>query len=99
MMRDELGDLVVFLAVAEARSFTRAAARLGTSQSALSHTVRRLEARLGLRLLTRTTRSVALTEAGERLIENLRPALAEIDGRLAPLTALREKAARTTRIP
>ena len=83
MRRDELGDLVAFLAVAEERSFTRAAARLGTSQSALSHTIRRLEARLGLRLLTRTTRSVAPTEAGERLIETLRPALDEIDARLA----------------
>jgi len=83
MLRDELGDLAAFLAVAEERSFTRAAARLGTSQSALSHTVRRLEARLGLRLLTRTTRSVAPTEAGERLLETLRPAFDEIDARLA----------------
>ena len=79
-------------------SFTRAAAKLGTSQSALSHTIRRLEARLGLRLLTRTTRSVAATEAGERLIETLRPALEEIDGRLAALTALREKPAGSIRI-
>ncbi len=98
MRREELGDLAAFLAVAEETSFTRAAARLGTSQSALSHTIRRLEARLGLRLLTRTTRSVATTQAGERLIETLRPALAEIDGRLAALTALREKAAGTIRI-
>jgi DNA-binding transcriptional LysR family regulator len=98
MRREELGDLAAFLAVAEETSFTRAAARLGTSQSALSHTIRRLEARLGLRLLTRTTRSVAATQAGERLIETLRPALAEIDGRLAALTALREKAAGTIRI-
>jgi len=98
MRREELGDLAAFLAVAEEASFTRAAARLGTSQSALSHTIRRLEARLGLRLLTRTTRSVATTQAGERLIETLRPALAEIDGRLAALTALREKAAGTIRI-
>ncbi len=98
MRREELGDLAAFLAVAEETSFTRAAARLGTSQSALSHTIRRLETRLGLRLLTRTTRSVATTQAGERLIETLRPALAEIDGRLAALTALREKAAGTIRI-
>ena len=70
MQRDELGDLAAFLAVAEARSFTRAAAKLGTSQSALSHTIKRLESRLGLRLLTRTTRSVASTEAGERLVVN-----------------------------
>jgi len=93
MKRDELGDLSAFLAVAEARSFTRAAAKLGTSQSAVSHTIKRLEARLGLRLLTRTTRSVAPTEAGERLIETLRPALDDIDERLAALSALREKPA------
>lgn len=78
MKREELGDLVAFLAVAEARSFTRAAARLGTSQSALSHTVRRLEERLNVRLLTRTTRSVTPTEAGERLAETLRPGFDEI---------------------
>src|ERR1700761_846506 len=98
MRRDELGDLAAFLAVAEEKSFTRAAAKLGTSQSALSHTVRRLETRLGLRLLTRTTRRVAATEAGERLIETLRPALNEIDGRLSALSALREKPAGTIRI-
>ncbi len=98
MKRDELGDLAAFLAVAEARSFTRAAAKLGTSQSALSHTIKRLESGLGLRLLTRTTRSVAATEAGERLIETLRPALDDIDQRLAALTALREKPAGTVRI-
>ncbi|HKB96719.1 MAG TPA: LysR family transcriptional regulator [Rhizomicrobium sp.] len=98
MRREELGDLAAFLAVAEERSFTRAAAKLGTSQSALSHTVRRLETRLGLRLLTRTTRSVAPTDAGERLIETLRPALDEIDGRLAALTEMREKPAGTIRI-
>jgi DNA-binding transcriptional LysR family regulator len=98
MRRDEFGDLAAFLAVAEERSFTRAAARLGTSQSALSHTVRRLEARLGLRLLARTTRSVAPTEAGERLIETLRPAFDEIDARLAALGELREKPAGTVRI-
>jgi len=98
MKREELGDLAAFLAVAEARSFTRAAAKLGTSQSALSHTVKRLEARLGLRLLTRTTRSVAPTEAGGRLIETLRPALDDIDQRLAALSALREKPAGTIRI-
>jgi DNA-binding transcriptional LysR family regulator len=98
MRRDELGDLAAFLSVAEERSFTRAAAKLGTSQSALSHTVRRLEARLGLRLLTRNTRSVAPTEAGERLMETLRPALDEIDGKLAALSHLREKPAGTIRI-
>src|SRR5262245_40779967 len=98
MRREELGDLMAFLAVAEARSFTRAAAQLGTSQSALSHTVRRLETRLGLRLLTRTTRSVAPTDAGLRLIETLRPAFDEIDGELSALSALREKPAGTIRI-
>src|SRR5689334_11961122 len=98
MRREELGDLTAFLAVAEERSFTRAAAKLGTSQSALSHTVRRLEERLGLRLLTRTTRSVAPTEAGERLMETLRPSLDEIDARLAALSRLRDKPAGTVRI-
>jgi DNA-binding transcriptional LysR family regulator len=98
MRREELSDLTAFLAVAEERSFTRAAAKLGTSQSALSHTVRRLEARLGLRLLTRTTRSVAPTEAGERLLETLRPAFGEIHAKLASLSELREKPAGTIRI-
>jgi DNA-binding transcriptional LysR family regulator len=98
MRREELGDLTAFLAVAEERSFTRAAAKLATSQSALSHTIRRLEARLGLRLLTRTTRSVAPTEAGERLLETLRPALDEIDSKLATLTELRDKPAGNIRI-
>ena len=86
MKRDELSDLAAFLAVADARSFTRAAAKLGTSQSALSHTIKRLEAGLGLLILTRTTRSVAPTEAGERLIETLRPALDDIDARLRVLS-------------
>jgi DNA-binding transcriptional LysR family regulator len=98
MRRDELGDLTAFLAVAEERSFTRAAAKLGTSQSALSHTIRRLEARLGVRLLTRSTRSVAPTEAGERLFETLRPAFDEIGAQLAALSELREKPAGTIRI-
>jgi DNA-binding transcriptional LysR family regulator len=84
--------------VAEERSFTRAAARLGTSQSTLSHTVRRLETRLGLRLLSRTTRNVVPTEAGERLIETLRPAFDDIDSKLAALTELREKPAGTVRL-
>jgi len=96
--REDLGSLALFLVVAEERSFTRAAAKLCISQSALSHAMRRLEAKLGLRLLTRTTRSVAPTEAGERLIETLRPALEAIDGRLASLTDLREKPAGTVRI-
>ena len=98
MQRDELGNLAMFRIVAEERSFTRAAARLGLSQSALSHSIRRLEANLGLRLLTRTTRSVMPTEAGERLLESLGPALDEINARIALLTELREKPAGTIRI-
>jgi DNA-binding transcriptional LysR family regulator len=96
--RENLNDLVAFLAVARERSFTRAAAQLGVSQSALSHTVRDLEARLGLRLLTRTTRSVAPTEAGERLLRTLGPRLDEIEAELAALNELREKPAGTIRI-
>lgn len=87
MKRDEAGDLIAFLAVADAESFTRAAARLGTSQSALSHAVRRLEERLGIRLLTRTTRRVAPTRAGEELAATLRPALNSIDQQLESLVA------------
>ncbi|MFD1623318.1 LysR family transcriptional regulator [Azospirillum griseum] len=98
MKREELGDLVAFATVAETRSFTRAAARLGASQSSLSHTIRRLEADLGIRLLARTTRNVAPTEAGERLLASLRPALQEIDGALANLSALRDKPAGLVRI-
>jgi len=98
MRREDLVDLNAFLAVAEARSFTRAAAELGTSQSALSHTMRRLEARVGLRLLTRTTRSVAPTEAGERLLATLRPALDGIADQLESLGELRDKPAGTVRI-
>ena len=98
LRREDLASLALFLTVAEERSFTRAAVRLGLSQSALSHAMRRLETKLGLRLLTRTTRSVAPTEAGERLIETLRPALDAIDGRIAALTELREKPAGTVRI-
>lgn len=98
MKRDELGDLVAFLTVAEERSFTRAAARLGTSQSSLSHTVRRLEERMGLRLLTRTTRNVAPTEAGEQLVLTLGPAFNDIRERLDSLTALRQRPAGNIRI-
>ena len=79
MKRDEMADLTAFVVVAEERSFTRAAAKLGISQSSLSQIVRRVEGRLGLRLLTRTTRSVAPTEAGERLLRTLVPALEELD--------------------
>lgn len=98
MKRDELGDLAAFLMVAQERSFTRAAARLGMSQSALSHTVRRLESRLGLRLLVRTTRSVAPTEAGERLARTLRPAFDEIEGGIETLGELRDSPAGAFRI-
>lgn len=98
MPRDELADLSTFAAVAEARSFTRAAGRLGMSQSALSHAVRRLEARLGVRLLTRTSRSVSPTEAGERLLGSLRPALDQIDSGLEAVTALRSSPAGSLRI-
>jgi len=98
MSRANVNDLLAFLAVARERSFTRAAAKLGVSQSALSHTIRGLEARLGLRLLTRTTRSVAPTEAGERLLRTVGPRLDEIDAELAALSALREKPAGTIRI-
>lgn len=98
MRREDLGDLNVFLAVAEERSFTRAAARLGRSQSSLSQIVRRLEERLGLRLLTRNTRSVGVTQAGEKLVETLKPAIADIEARLALLSELRETPAGLVRI-
>lgn len=98
MKRDELGDLVAFLTVADERSFTRAAAQLGTSQSSLSHTVRRLEERMGVRLLTRTTRSVAPTDAGEQLLETLRPAFTDIRSRIDALSAMRRQPAGTIRI-
>jgi DNA-binding transcriptional LysR family regulator len=98
MQREELVDLNAFLTIAEERSFTRAAAKLGTSQSALSHTIRRLETRLGVRLLTRTTRSLAPTDAGERLLATLGPALESIGAELASLGELREKPAGTIRI-
>jgi DNA-binding transcriptional LysR family regulator len=98
MPRDNVNDLLAFLAVARERSFTRAAAKLGVSPSALSHTIRGLEERLGLRLLTRTTRSVAPTEAGERLVRTVGPRLEEIDAELAALSELREKPAGTIRI-
>jgi DNA-binding transcriptional LysR family regulator len=98
MPRTDLNDIASFLAVARARSFTRAAAQLGVSQSALSQTLRGLEARLGLRLLTRTTRSVAPTEAGDRLLLAAGPRLDEIEAELAALSALRDKPAGTIRI-
>jgi DNA-binding transcriptional LysR family regulator len=98
-MRDNsTHDLLAFLAVARERSFTRAAAQLGVSQSALSHTIRGLEERLGVRLLTRTTRSVAPTDAGERLVRTVGPRFEEIDAELSALSALRDKPAGTIRI-
>ncbi len=98
MARENFHDLVAFVAVAEERSFTRAAAKLGVSQSALSQTVRGLEAQLGIRLLTRTTRSVAPTEAGERLLRTVAPRFAEINAEMAALSELRDKPAGTVRI-
>lgn len=98
MQRDEMADLTAFAVVAEERNFTRAAARLGMSQSALSQIIRRLEARLGLRLLTRTTRSMAPTHAGEQLLETLVPALGALDARLATLIEMRDKPAGSIRI-
>jgi DNA-binding transcriptional LysR family regulator len=98
MRRQQLSDLAAFVAVAQERSFTRAAAKLGITQSSLSHTLRRLEGRLGLRLLARTTRSVAPTDAGERLLRTLRPAFEEIDVEIAALRELREKPAGSIRI-
>lgn len=98
MRRDDLVDLTAFMAVAEERSFTRAAVKLGVSQSTLSHTVRRLEARLGFRLLTRTTRSVAPTIAGERLLAKLTPALADVEAEISALTEMRAIPTGTIRI-
>jgi DNA-binding transcriptional LysR family regulator len=98
MRQTDLNDIAAFLAVAREKNFTRAAARLGVSQSALSQTVRGLESRLGLRLLTRTTRSVAPTEAGERLLRAAGPRLDEIAAELAALSELRDKPAGTIRI-
>ena len=98
MPRDTMSDLVAFLAVARERSFTRAAAQLGVSPSALSHTIRGLEERIGMRLLTRTTRSVAPTEAGERLLGTVGPHFDEIQAGLTALSALRDKPAGTIRI-
>jgi len=98
MPRENINDLLAFLAVARERSFTRAAGKIGVSQSALSHTIRGLEERLGLRLLMRTTRSVAPTEAGERLLRSVGPRFDEIDAELAALSELREKPAGAIRI-
>src|SRR5215217_748732 len=98
MQRGKLDTLLDFLAVARARSFTRAAAQRGVSQSTLSHTIRELEERIGVRLLTRTTRSVSPTEAGERLLRNIGPRFEEIEAELQAVSELREKPAGTIRI-
>jgi DNA-binding transcriptional LysR family regulator len=96
--RDDLNDMLWFLAVAEERSFTKAAAKLGTSQPTLSHTIKQLEARLGMRLLTRTTRSVSPTEAGERLLKSLAPRIEELESDVEALMATRDKPSGTVRI-
>ncbi|WP_332610516.1 LysR family transcriptional regulator [Achromobacter sp. ESBL13] len=98
MTKENLNDLQAFVAVARERSFTRAAAQLGVSRSALSHAMLALEARLGVRLLTRTTRSVSTTEAGNRLLNVLAPRLSEIEQELASLNAMRDKPAGSVRI-
>jgi DNA-binding transcriptional LysR family regulator len=98
MQRTNLNDLVCFMTVARDRSFTKAAAKLGISQSSLSHLIRDLETRLGSRLLTRTTRSVAPTDAGERLLNSVGPRLQEIESELSALRDLREKPSGTIRI-
>ncbi|WP_455275024.1 LysR family transcriptional regulator [Rhizobium herbae] len=98
MKREDLNDMLWFLAVAEERSFTKAAAKLGTSQSTISHTIKKLEARMGLRLLTRTTRSVSPTEAGERLIRSLAPRIEELETEIDELMAIRDKPSGSVRI-
>lgn len=98
MLRENLPDLMIFILVARERSFTKAAAQLGVSQSTLSHTIRRLEERLGLRLLTRTTRTVAPTEAGGRVLDGIAPLLVEMEARLCELADLRDTPAGVIRI-
>src|SRR5271169_2069862 len=98
MQRGNPNDLLAFVAVGRERSFTNAAAKLGVSQSALSHTIRELETRLGVRLLTRTTRSVSPTEAGERLLRTAGPRLEEIKAEIEAISELRQKPAGTIRI-
>ncbi|MBY3544428.1 LysR family transcriptional regulator [Rhizobium laguerreae] len=98
MKREDLNDMLWFLAVAEERSFTKAAAKLGTSQSTISHTIKKLEARMGLRLLTRTTRSVVPTEAGERLIRSLSPRIEELETEIDQLMEMRDKPSGSVRI-
>jgi DNA-binding transcriptional LysR family regulator len=98
MAKTDLNQLTWFQVVAEERSFTKAAAKLGVAQSTLSHTIKQLEERMGLRLLTRTTRNVATTAAGERLLQTITPRIAEIEEEIAALTALREKPSGSIRL-
>jgi DNA-binding transcriptional LysR family regulator len=98
MARGNFNELVWFLAVAEERSFTKAAAKLGIAQSTLSHAMKQLEARMGLRLLMRTTRSVSTTEAGERLRQSMAPRIGEIETEIEALMGFRDKPAGTVRI-
>lgn len=98
MKRDDIADLIVFMCVADERSFSRAAAKLNTSQSAVSRTVRRLEESFGLRLLTRTTRNVAPTDAGQQLLATLRPSFGNIAARLDDLTEMRDAPAGNIRV-
>ncbi|MGO7214358.1 LysR family transcriptional regulator [Rhizobium ruizarguesonis] len=98
MRHGDFSELAAFIAVAEAGSFTRASAKLGLSQSAVSYSVRTLEQRLGVRLISRTTRSLSLTDAGERMLRSLRPAFEHIESEIAAVTALRDKPAGTIRI-
>ncbi|WP_039455494.1 LysR family transcriptional regulator [Candidatus Jidaibacter acanthamoebae] len=98
MKRDNINDMLIFVEVAKERSFTKAAAKLGVSQSALSHSMKKLEDRLGVQLLVRTTRSVAPTETGERILKKIKPRFEEIEAELAAINELREKPAGTIRI-
>jgi DNA-binding transcriptional LysR family regulator len=98
MLRENVTDLLAFIAVAREGSFTRAAAKLGMSQSALSHSMRALEERMGVKLLSRTTRSVAPTEAGERLMQSVAPRFEEIESELAAVVETRDKPAGSIRI-
>ncbi|MES3020429.1 MAG: LysR family transcriptional regulator [Pseudomonadota bacterium] len=98
MARENINDILVFIAVARERSFTKAAAKLGMTQSALSHIIRALETRMGVRLLTRTTRSVAPTEAGERLLQNVAPRIDEIEAEIAAVSDMGDSPAGTVRI-
>lgn len=98
MAKQDFNDLLWFLAVAKERSFTKAAAKLGIAQSTLSHTIKRLESQMGIRLLTRTTRSVGLTEAGERLRQSLAPRIEDIEADIADLMAFRDKPSGTIKI-